>query len=234
MAVTTNLDQAVIGFVAKLRAQFLATGNPLFAWEALSWIGKMDTPMAVPDWVFGYLAGASAELIDAAQDIKPADFPGYVSAAIGLTRQGTGALAEWRILNGAEKLVGTYELEMRLHKERRSSGQRLPGRSISPSEHAELTIADQLGIAQISARRRIIKARKYLKAAAEIQGKALDLDALVERARFLLDFEVQLAEAEAAGQFKRSGPRRAKERRAAKATSRSKPLPKLGSYKTSR
>jgi hypothetical protein len=119
------------------RGEFEITDNPLWVWEALSYVteirdcamkvGENSTDLVVPDWCADYLKKVSGNLtrlasgmplvdrqaegrIDTVDDrISSAQAQALVPSALGLTRRGTSAFAQQR--NAIEDELLFYRFE---------------------------------------------------------------------------------------------------------------------------
>jgi len=57
--------------LATLRAQYLATGNPVYVWWAIHWCRNEHPQSLIPDWCLDYLGEVAQELIVMGQNGDP-------------------------------------------------------------------------------------------------------------------------------------------------------------------
>ena len=94
-----------------LESLYEATGNPLYAWDAIGWCAqRMDPRRPLPDWCRGYLEEVAVELLALAErDGKPAVKAGKVTQALGFTRQGYNAFKDYASAGANAHLAFWFE-----------------------------------------------------------------------------------------------------------------------------
>jgi hypothetical protein len=227
------MDPAIEEQVEELRAQYEVSKNPCFAWHALVLLVQQPPPTILPTWLNGYMFEAGREVMNAVMSMKPGDFSSFLSEALGFTRQGASAVADWRELYRAEGIVGAYEMLKAQHAlRRRSGGASVQYARLSPSAYAEERFAARWNVTSSQARRRISDARKFAEAVSSAQGKELDLDALRKRAEGFASFVGDFSEMIENGEATVRPDQTATERREERASARANGPPKSRTRKT--
>ena len=94
-----------------LGSLYEATGNPLYAWDAIGWCSQGSDPRRpLPNWCRDYLEEVAFELLDLAErGGKPAGQIGKAVQILGFTRQGYNAFKDLASADANMLLTFWYE-----------------------------------------------------------------------------------------------------------------------------